>query len=91
MRKTTNIKLVPVLTDQQIGLEARAAPDDHLSVKVWLRLLACSAQIEQEIRQRLRVRFGTTLARSACPSSPIRLERLASSSRSILEFDANPA
>lgn len=63
MRRTTNVKLVPVLSDQQIGLEARAAPDDHLSVKMWLRLLACSAQIEQKVRQRLRVRFGTTLAR----------------------------
>jgi DNA-binding MarR family transcriptional regulator len=63
VRKTTNVRLVPGLSDQQIGLEARAAPDDHLSVKVWLRLLACSAQIEQELRQRLRVRFGTTLAR----------------------------
>lgn len=63
MRKTTSVKLVPALSDQQIGLEARTAPDDHLSVKVWLRLLACSVQIEREIRQRLRVRFGTTLAR----------------------------
>jgi DNA-binding MarR family transcriptional regulator len=63
VKKPTNVKLVPVLPDQQIGLEKRTAPDDHLSVKVWLRLLACSAQIEQEVRQRLRLRFGTTLAR----------------------------
>lgn len=53
----------PVLDDQRIGLEARATPDDHLEVRLWLRLLASSTQIEQEIRSRLRERFGTSLAR----------------------------
>lgn len=52
-----------VLDEQRIGLEARATPGDHLEVRLWLRLLACSMQIEQEIRSRLRERFGTTLAR----------------------------
>lgn len=51
------------LDEQQIGLEARAASGDHLAVRTWLRLLACSTQVEQEIRTRLRQRFGTTLAR----------------------------
>lgn len=53
----------PALDAQQIGLEARAASGDHLAVRTWLRLLACSTQIEQQIRTRLRQRFGTTLAR----------------------------
>jgi DNA-binding MarR family transcriptional regulator len=57
------MKSAPPLDEQQIGLEARAASDDHLAVRTWLRLLACSTQVEQEIRGRLRQRFGTTLAR----------------------------
>ncbi len=55
--------LVSPLGERHIGLEARTVSADHLDVKVWLRLLACSAQIEQEIRTRLRLRFGTTLPR----------------------------
>jgi DNA-binding MarR family transcriptional regulator len=49
--------------DAALGLEARAADDDHLSLRLWLRLLACSTQIETGIRRRLRSRFCTTLAR----------------------------
>lgn len=51
------------VNDEHLGHEARAQGDDHLDVKVWLRLLACSTEIEQYIRQRLRARFGTTLPR----------------------------
>lgn len=53
----------PPLDEQRIGLEARAGADDHITLRLWLRLLACSTQIETEIRQRLRARFGTTLSR----------------------------
>ncbi|MDH4051886.1 MAG: MarR family transcriptional regulator [Rubrivivax sp.] len=49
--------------DAALGLEARADDVDHLSLRLWLRLLACSTQIETEIRRRLRSRFDTTLAR----------------------------
>ena len=52
-----------VLDDDRIGLEARAASGDHLDIRLWLRLLASSNQIEQQVRTRLRVRFGTTLPR----------------------------
>ena len=58
-----DFKLLRGLDEQNIGLEARAASDDHSAVKLWLRLLACSTQIEQEIRSRLRQRFATTLPR----------------------------
>jgi DNA-binding MarR family transcriptional regulator len=51
------------LDDQAIGVEARARSDDHHSLRLWLRLLACSTDIETEIRRRLRARFGMTLAR----------------------------
>ena len=53
----------PPLDEHQIGLEARAAHDDHLAVRTWLRLLSLTTQVEQEIRTRLRERFGTSLAR----------------------------
>jgi DNA-binding MarR family transcriptional regulator len=58
-----NFRLVQSLGDAHIGLEARAQADDHLDTKIWLRLLACSTQIEQQIRQFLRARFATTLPR----------------------------
>lgn len=62
-RAPKNFRLVESLGEQHIGLEARAQVDDHLDTKIWLRLLACSTQIEQQIRQRLRTRFDTTLPR----------------------------
>ena len=46
-----------------LGHEARAELGDHAALKLWLRLLACSTQIEDEIRRRLRQRFGTSLPR----------------------------
>lgn len=48
---------------QGLGHEARAASDDHAALKLWLRLLACSTQIEDAIRRRLRQRFGISLPR----------------------------
>ncbi len=61
--KSPRLDLGVLLGDERIGMEARAVSGDHLTLKVWLRLLACSTQIETEIRQRLRARFGITLAR----------------------------
>ncbi len=49
--------------DTHLGLEARASHHDHQAVKIWLRLLSCSTQIEHLIRDLLRLNFGTTLAR----------------------------
>jgi DNA-binding MarR family transcriptional regulator len=37
--------------------------DDHASLRLWLRLLSCTATIERHVRERLRVRFDTTLPR----------------------------
>lgn len=54
---------VPLPVDARIGLEGRIAADDHQSLKLWLRLLSCSTQIQTEIRKRLRAEFGITLAR----------------------------
>jgi DNA-binding MarR family transcriptional regulator len=47
----------------ELGLEARAQAEDHLDTRLWLRLLACSTDIEQAVRQELRLNFQTTLSR----------------------------
>lgn len=48
---------------QELGHENRASSGDHAALKLWLRLLASTTQIEAQIRKRLRVRFGISLAR----------------------------
>lgn len=63
MNSSNKFKLIHTLGDEHIGHEARAHVDDRADVKIWLRLLACSSQIEQQIRTRLRVQFGTALPR----------------------------
>lgn len=52
-----------LLADSSVGLEARITKDDHQSIRVWLRLLSSSNEIETEIRRRLRRQFGMSLAR----------------------------
>jgi DNA-binding MarR family transcriptional regulator len=52
-----------LLDDTQIGHEARLRSDDHQALKLWLRMLACTTQVETEIRKRLRAGFGISLAR----------------------------
>ena len=53
------------LLDQADGLghESRSAAGDHAALKLWLRLLACSTQIEVQISRRLRLRYGISLPR----------------------------
>ena len=46
-----------------LGHEARAGRGDHAVLRLWLRLLASTTQIENEVRRRLRDRFGISLAR----------------------------
>lgn len=48
---------------RELGHEARVRAGDHAALKLWLRLLACTTQIEDEVRRRLRARFGVSLAR----------------------------
>ncbi len=61
--QSADFERVRVLDEQRIGLEGRLAQDDPLDVKLWLRLLSCSTQIEQAIRACLREQFATTLPR----------------------------
>jgi DNA-binding MarR family transcriptional regulator len=48
---------------QELGHEGRARIGDHAALKLWLRMLATTTQIEAEIRRRLRERFDISLAR----------------------------
>lgn len=63
MASARALKRISSLDEANIGREARSVSSDHSAVKLWLRLLSCSTQIEQEIRTRLRQRFATTLPR----------------------------
>lgn len=44
-------------------MSAAVAAAEPLDLKLWLRLFACTAQIERRVSQRLRARFGSTLPR----------------------------
>ena len=48
---------------EELGVEARADRSDHAVLRLWLRLLASTNQVEAEIRKRLRERFDISLAR----------------------------
>ena len=43
--------------------ETRANPDDHIALRLWLRLLTCSNLIEGHLRSQLRIEFASTLPR----------------------------
>ena len=51
------------VTAERPGREAGLSHEDHQAVRLWLRLLTCSTQIEQTIRGNLQTQFGTTLSR----------------------------
>ena len=51
------------MSSPALDLEARAGGDEHLSLRLWLRLLSCTNLIESRARARLRDEFATTLAR----------------------------
>ncbi len=53
----------PLLDHESIGLEGRVVSENHQSLKLWLRLLSCSTQVETTIRKRLRQEACITLAR----------------------------
>ena len=48
---------------RELGHEARVRDNDHAALKLWLRLLACTTQIEDEVKRRLRSGFNVSLAR----------------------------
>jgi DNA-binding MarR family transcriptional regulator len=48
---------------QVLDLETRAKKGDHQALRLWLRLLSCTVQIENMVRLRLRREFNMTLPR----------------------------
>ena len=46
-----------------VDSETRATADDHMALRLWLRLLACTNLIEAPLRTRLREQFDGSLPR----------------------------
>jgi DNA-binding MarR family transcriptional regulator len=57
------IKNTLKLVDTPLDAETRAHDDHHVSLRLWLRMLACTTQVENRIRQKLQSTFQTTLPR----------------------------
>lgn len=51
------------LPEPALDTETRGRDDHHQSLRLWLRLLACTSLIENHVRQRLQSGFETTLPR----------------------------
>jgi DNA-binding MarR family transcriptional regulator len=51
------------MAELRSDLETRMSDEHHQSLKLWLRLLACTNLLETEVRGRLRAEFDTTLPR----------------------------
>jgi DNA-binding MarR family transcriptional regulator len=58
-RERTALKAVTAALDA----ETRIHDDHHVSLRLWLRLLSCTNQIEGRVRQNLQSSFETTLPR----------------------------
>ena len=58
-REKTALKALPASLDA----ETRVHDDHHVSLRLWLRLLSCTNQIESRVRQNLQSSFNTTLPR----------------------------
>src|ERR1700722_16013531 len=52
-----------VIAGPPVDAETRVHDDHHVSLRLWLRILSCTNQIENRIRQNLQSRFDTTLPR----------------------------
>jgi DNA-binding MarR family transcriptional regulator len=46
-----------------VDSETRTSADDHLALRLWLRLLACTNLVEAPLRKRLREQFDGSLPR----------------------------
>jgi DNA-binding MarR family transcriptional regulator len=49
--------------DAPLDAETRLTSDHHQSLRVWLRMLACTNLIGNHVRQKLQAQFGITLPR----------------------------
>ena len=51
------------MAQQSLDQETRLSQDDHIALRLWLRLLTCTNLIETSIRRRLQHEFSLTLPR----------------------------
>jgi DNA-binding MarR family transcriptional regulator len=58
-KENSELKVV----NSRVDAETRVHDDHHLSLRLWLRMLACTNQIENRVRQFLQSKFETTLPR----------------------------
>jgi DNA-binding MarR family transcriptional regulator len=58
-REKIALKELPAALDA----ETRVHDDHHVSLRLWLRLLSCTNQVEGRVRQNLQSTFNTTLPR----------------------------
>lgn len=58
-REKAALKAFPAALDA----ETRVHDDHHVSLRLWLRLLSCTNQVEGRVRQNLQSSFDTTLPR----------------------------
>lgn len=58
-REKAALKALPLALDA----ETRLHDDHHVSLRLWLRLLSCTNQVEGRVRQNLQSSFNTTLPR----------------------------
>ena len=59
----TKQKTALQFTSAPLDAETRVTADHHESLRVWLRMLACTNLIGNHVRQKLQAQFGTTLPR----------------------------
>ncbi len=52
-----------IVEPPRADLETRVTADHHDSLRIWLRLLACTHLIENRVRQKLQAEFAITLPR----------------------------
>lgn len=50
-------------TKSRVDSETRATKDDHIALRLWLRLFTCSNLVEGHLRSQLRIDFESTLPR----------------------------
>lgn len=48
----------PTAPPAPVDAETRVTDDDHLALRLWLRMLACTNLVEAPLRQRLREQWG---------------------------------
>jgi DNA-binding MarR family transcriptional regulator len=60
---TVEVNITGETMNAKLDAETRIVEEDHLALKLWLRLLTCTNLVEAKLRQNLRESFDSTLPR----------------------------